>query len=48
MLEHDKKDQTDMRLPRGFEVNYFDDYMQITRTWFGFKTFGLLIGTLVF
>lgn len=37
----------DMRLPKGFSITYFDDYMQITRKWLGFQTFGALVGTAV-
>lgn len=35
-------------LPRGFEINYYDEYMHIIRRWHGFQTFGLIASMLVF
>ena len=48
MAEQRIKEDTDMTLPKGFELNYFDEYMQITRVWHSFKTFFVLIGALIF
>ena len=48
MAEQDIKAETDMRLPKGFELNYFDEYMQITRVWHSFNTLFVLIGALIF
>lgn len=42
------EDKEDLRLPRGFELNYFDEYMQITRVWHGFKTYLILLVALTF
>lgn len=47
-VEQRIEEEADMSLPDGFLLNYFDDYMQITRKWLGAQTFGLLVGTLVF
>ncbi len=44
----DVKDKKDIALPKGFEVNYFDEYMQITRVWHGVKTYFILLLALVF
>ncbi len=44
----DVKDKKDIALPKGFEVNYFDEYMQITRVWHGVKTYFILLFALVF
>jgi len=35
-------------LPRGFNIDYHDEYMHIVRRWHGFETFGLIIGMLLF
>ncbi len=36
-------------LPRGFEINFHDDYMQITQTWFSVgKIIAILIFVLIF
>ena len=48
MAEQKIKEATDMTLPKGFELNYFDEYMQITRVWHSFKTFFVLTGALIF
>ena len=44
----DIKDKTDITLPKGFELNYFDEYMQITRVWHGVQTYFLLLFALIF
>lgn len=41
-------DKTDITLPKGFELNYFDEYMQITRVWHGVQTYFLLLFALIF
>jgi len=38
----------ELELPRGVELNYFDEYMQITRIWHGLKTFAVLLTALIF
>ena len=45
---NDVKDKTEIRLPKGFELNYFDEYMQITRVWHGLQTYALLLFALIF
>ncbi len=42
------KDKTDITLPKGFELNYFDEYMQITRVWHGLQTYALLLFAFIF
>ena len=44
----DVKDKKDITLPKGFEINYFDEYMQITRVWHGLQTYFLLLFALIF
>ncbi len=49
MAEQNIKADTDMTLPKGFEINYFDEYMQITRVWSSpLKIISALIGALLF
>lgn len=45
---YDPRDKTDDSMPQGFSLNYFDDYMQITRKWVGFSTISLFIGAAIF
>jgi hypothetical protein len=47
-ISNDVKDKTDITLPKGFDLNYFDDYMQITRVWHGLQTYALLLFSLIF
>lgn len=42
------KDIKNITLPKGFELNYFDEYMQITRVWHGVQTYFLLLFALIF
>lgn len=44
----DIEDKKDITLPKGFEVNYFEEYMQITRVWHGVKTYFILLFALIF
>lgn len=44
----DVDDKKDLALPKGFEVNYFDKYMQITRVWHGVKTYFIFLFALIF
>jgi len=47
--DQDKIETTSEPLPGGFEIEFFDDYMKITKTWFNiFNFIGLLICTLLF
>ena len=49
MQDHDEIKATSTALPRGFEIEFFDDYMEITRTWFNvFNFVGMLIFILAF
>ncbi len=60
MLEHGVNQEThqtetenhevsDIPLPRGIEINFHDEYIQITRTWFSlFKLIGIILSAIVF
>lgn len=45
--KYDPNDRTNTSLPKEFTVNYFDDYMQITRTWASLKIIGLIFGAAI-
>ncbi|MDX2465358.1 MAG: hypothetical protein QNK31_12715 [Porticoccus sp.] len=47
-ISNDINDKTDITLPKGFELNYFDEYMQITHVWHGPQTYALLLFALIF
>ncbi len=49
MQNQDEINTTSTVLPRGFEINFHNDYMQITRTWFSVGKFiSMLIFVLIF